>query len=162
MRALLSDRRLLILLAAGGSAALLAGALTFQALGYAPCKLCHWQRWPHYAAVVVGVVALFAWRGPAGRLLSWLGAVLALATAGLGLYHTGVERRWWPGPDSCTGAGAKTNVSPAELLDQIMAAPLIRCDEVAWSLFGLSMASWNAIASVVLAILWVRAATRQP
>lgn len=150
------DRRTLILLAAGGSAALLAGAHIFQALGYAPCKLCLWQRGPHWAAVVIGLAAvLSAW-----RILPWAGALAAAATGLLGVYHTGVELRWWQGPDACTSGGSLTG-SPDELLDAIMAAPLVRCDEVAWSLFGLSMASWNAILSFALMTLWIAAARRR-
>jgi disulfide bond formation protein DsbB len=144
-----------ILLAAGGSAALLAGAFVFQALGYAPCKLCLWQRWPHAVAVLIGVVALVL----PGRLWPALGALAALTTSGLGLYHTGVERGWWLGPDTCT-SGPVTGLSPEELLAQIQSAPLVRCDEVAWQLAGLSMASWNMILSFLLVLLWVMAARR--
>jgi disulfide bond formation protein DsbB len=85
--------------------------------------------------------------------------VAALATAAIGLYHTGVERAWWEGPTSCT-AGDITGLTAAELMDQIMAAPLVRCDEVAWALAGLSMASWNALISLGLAVIWIAAARR--
>ena len=139
--------------AAGGSAALLLGALAFQHLGgLAPCKLCIWQRWPHGIAIVIGAVALAV----PGPVLPLLGMIAALATAGVGFYHTGVERGWWEGPTTCT-SGPVTGLSPQELMDQIMAAPLVRCDEVPRELFTLSMASWNAIASVGLALFWVMA-----
>lgn len=145
----------LIILATLGSAALLAGAFVFQAFGYAPCKLCLWQRWPHAAAVAIGVVALAL----GYRALAYLGGLAALTTAAFGLYHTGVERNWWEGPTTCT-SGSIEGVDPEALLDQILAAPVVRCDEVAWQLLGLSMASWNAVASLVLVAVWIAAARR--
>lgn len=145
----------LIILAALGSAALLAGAFAFQAFGYAPCHLCLLQRWPHAAAVLLGGLALaLDW-----RLLPWLGAAAALTTAALGLYHTGVERQWWQGPTTCT-SGSIEGVDPTDLLNQILAAPIVRCDEVAWQMLGLSMASWNMLASLVLVGIWIAAARR--
>ncbi len=147
-----------VLLAAGGSAALLLGAFAFQYLGgLAPCQLCLWQRWPHAAAVLIGALAL-AMAAP-GRLLPLLGALAALTTAGLGLFHTGVERKWWEGLTTCSGS-VSGDVSTEDLLQQILDAPLVRCDEVAWSMAGLSMASWNAILSLALAGLWLYAARR--
>ena len=148
--------RQIMTLAAAGSLALLVGAYVFQALGYAPCKLCLWQRWPHGAAVALGIAAL-AWRPL--PLLGWAGALAAATTGGIGIYHTGVERGWWPGPETCS-AGSIDGLSAEELLNQIMTAPLIRCDEVAWEFLGLSMASWNAAVSFALAAVWVFAALR--
>jgi len=147
-------RPVYVWLAAGGSAALLLAAFAFQYLGgLAPCALCIWQRWPHAAAVAIGALALTT-----GRFaLAWLGALAALATAGIGLYHSGVERGWWTGPQACSG-GDIGALTPEELLARIMAAPVVRCDEVPWALAGLSMASWNAIASFALALLWLQAA----
>ena len=143
----------LILTAAGGSLALLIGAFSFQHLGgMAPCEMCLWQRWPHAAAVVIGALALAV----SGRFLPLLGALAALTTAGIGLFHTGVERGWWQGPSTCS-SGPVGDLTPQQLMDQIMAAPLVRCDEVAWEMFGLSMASWNAVASLLLAAIWIAA-----
>ena len=146
------DRRL-VLLAAGGSAALLLGAFVFQYFGYAPCKLCLWQRWPHAAAIAIGLLAFAV----PGAWLRWAGALSATATGILGIYHTGVERHWWEGPATCTSGGI-ADLSPQQLMDQIMAAPLVRCDDVPWEMLGLSMASWNALASGALALVWVMAA----
>ena len=149
--------RTLTLIAAGGSLALLLGAFAFQHIGgLAPCKLCLWQRWPHAAAIAIGALALAL----GNRVLAWLGALATLATAGIGIFHTGVERGWWEGPSTCTSSGMG-NLSADELFDKIMNAPLIRCDEVAWSMLGLSMASWNAIIALVLAAIWVKAALTQ-
>ena len=155
-------RQTLILTASLGSALLLAGAFAFQFIGgMAPCHLCLLQRWPHAAAVLIGLLALVLTRTSAGlqRLLALLGALAALTTAGLGLYHTGVERAWWQGPDTCTSGGID-GVSADQLLDRILAAPIVRCDEVAWAMAGLSMASWNMLAALALAVIWLAAARR--
>ncbi|HKL70524.1 disulfide bond formation protein B [Salibaculum sp.] len=147
-------RTQLTFLAAGGSFALLAGAFLFQALGYPPCTMCLWQRWPHAAAIVIGALALVIWR-PATPLLL-LGALAAATTGGIGVFHTGVERGWWDGPASCTGSDAGLG---SDLLSTDI-APVVLCDEVVWSLLGLSMASYNALISFALAALWVWAARR--
>ena len=154
------SRTQLIALAALGSAALLAGAFAFQYIGgLAPCHLCLQQRYPHGAAVVIGILAIAIPAGWIGRLLPWLGAFAALTTAGLGAYHTGVERGWWEGPSTCT-SGPITGLDPKDLLAQIQAAPVVQCDQVAWQMFTLSMASWNMLASLALAVIWVMAARR--
>ena len=143
-----------IALATFGSFALLAGAFVFQALGYAPCQMCLWQRWPHAAAIVVGLIAIAS---PALRLpLAVFGALAALTTAGIGLYHTGVERGWWEGPSSCSGGGGLGDLSGDALLSTDI-APVVMCSDIVWTLFGLSMANYNALISVVLAALWITA-----
>jgi len=151
------SRNSLILAAAGGSAALLLGALGFQYIGgLFPCVLCLWQRWPHLVAVILGLIGL---RVP-GRIVPVLGALAVLTTAGIGMFHVGVEQGWWAGLESCSGRGI-TGMSTATLLDPTAAAPEpVRCDQIAWSLMGISMAGWNVIASLGLAGLWL-AATRK-
>ena len=145
-------RNKLILFAALGSAAMLLGAWGSQYLGYAPCKMCLWQRWPHEAAFVVGIAALVVpW-----AILPLIGALSAAITGAIGVYHSGVEKRWWPGPDTCT-SGDISDLSTDELMDQILGAPLVRCDEVSWAFMGLSMATWNALLSFVLLAIWLTA-----
>ena len=149
------SRPILILLATLGSAALLGGAFAFEYVGgLAPCQLCIYQRWPHAAAIVIGLVALATgWRG-----LAWLGGPAALTTAGVGVFHVGVEQAWWEGLATCT-AGSIEGISTADLLDPSKdVAAVVRCDEIAWSLLGVSMAGWNAILSLALAGLWLKAA----
>ncbi|WP_088624952.1 disulfide bond formation protein B [Oceanicola sp. 22II-s10i] len=144
--------------AAGGSALLLLGALAFQFLGgIAPCKMCYWQRYPHVAAVVIGLIALAL----PSRLLAWLGAAAAAATAVIGVYHAGVEMKLWQGPTSCTGNGSLGGLSGSDLLSTDGPLDIVMCDVVAWSLAGISMAGWNAILSFGLAAIWVMAATRR-
>ena len=87
-------RNQLVLLGVLGSAGLLGGAFLFQYFGYPPCAMCLWQRWPHAAAIVLGLTALAI----QGRLLPLLAGLSALSTAGIGFFHTGVERNWWEGP----------------------------------------------------------------
>ncbi|MBR9649957.1 disulfide bond formation protein B [Thalassobius aquimarinus] len=147
------SRSTLISLATIGSCALLGGAFLFQFFGYPPCELCLWQRWPHAAAIVIGAAAL----SMNARVLAWLGAFAAATTSGIGVYHTGVERHWWEGPDSCTGSGA---LDVGNLLSTD-GPGIVMCDQVAWEMFGLSMASWNALASFGLMILWLMAVHRR-
>lgn len=151
--------RSLIFLAAGGSAALLAGAFLFQALGYAPCAMCLWQRWPHAVAIVLGALALML---PWGPLLPLLGAFAALTTAGIGIFHSGVERAWWEGPASCTSTGSGLGGLSGEALlpGAGGGSRLALCDQISWEFLGLSMASWNALFSLILAGLWIAAALR--
>ncbi len=138
--------------------ALLLGAFGFQMLGYAPCQMCLWQRWPHGAAMLIGVIALAF----PGRLLPMLGALAALTTAAIGVFHTGVERAWWQGITACSGAGDITTLSAGDLLDtsRDLGPPLVKCDEVAWEFLSLSMASWNALISFALVLIWLAAARR--
>lgn len=140
--------------AAVGSALLLAAALWFQfGQGLAPCPLCLWQRWPHVAAVLIGLATLAAPR----RGLALLGATAMLAGTALAAHHAGVELGWWQGPVTCAASSDMGGLTPEQLLARIEAAPVVRCNEIAWSLFGLSMAAWNGIASAALCLLWVRA-----
>jgi disulfide bond formation protein DsbB len=129
-----------------------------------PCEMCHWQRWPHIAAIVAGVAAVASFAWPRLALVFALIAVTALiATAALGVFHVGVEYHWWQGPQACSG-NIPRGLSPEELKKYLFGARMVRCDEVAWSLWGISMAGWNAILSAALAFVlasgaasWVRA-----
>ncbi len=143
----------LIRLAAFGSFALLAGAYIFQAFGYPPCQMCYWQRWPHFAALAIGIIATVI----PNRIWPYLGALAAATTSGIGIFHTGVERGWWEGPTSCTGGGLDASSDLLSLSGDM----LIMCDQVSWELLSLSMASWNALFSAILALIWLAAARKQ-
>ncbi len=148
----------LMVLAAAGSAALLGAAFVFQMLGWHPCAMCLWQRWPHLAAILLGLFALVttgAWRAA----FAGLGAVAALTTAGIAAYHSGVERNWWEGPAACAGSGSGLGgLSGAELVPGgSEMPPLVLCDDFTPFLAGLSMANWNLILSLGLALVWFAA-----
>lgn len=147
--------RFLIALAAAGSAAMLAAALGFQYLGeLPPCKMCYWQRYPHAAAALLGALALFLPGTTLILIMAYLAAFAALVTSAIGAYHAGVEQGWFEGPTTCT-SGSIEGLSADELLNQILAAPVVRCDEIPWDLFGLSMAGWNSAVSFGLFLIWV-------
>jgi disulfide bond formation protein DsbB len=129
---------------------LMAGALGSQYIGgLHPCEMCHWQRWPHYAAIAIALLA-FAAKPPARNVMVALAALAILTSGGIGVFHAGVEYHWWAGPPcSANGAGAT--------LEEIMRAPLIRCDQPQWSILGISLAGFNALFSFVggIAILGI-------
>ncbi|NOD63246.1 MULTISPECIES: disulfide bond formation protein B [unclassified Ruegeria] len=150
----MTRQSVLVALATIGSAALLLAAFGFQHLGgLAPCKMCIWQRYPHAVAIAIGAVALAL---PRFGILPLLGAAAAATTSVIGVFHAGVEQGWWEGPSSCT-SGDISGLSTDDLFDQIMNAPLVRCDDIPWEMFGISMAGWNAIASAVLMLIWIAA-----
>lgn len=151
------NRATLALLAGLGSAGLLAGAYYFQYIvGLAPCALCLQQRWPHFAAAALGIVGFAL---PKAVVLL-AGALAAAASGVIGVFHTGVERGWWEGPSECSGNLDFSQMTADQLLDAVLAAPVVRCTDVTWEMAGLSMASWNAILSFALAGVWLFALAR--
>ena len=138
-------QRLGLLIAGCISTTLLGGALLFQYVGgLAPCSLCIWQRWPHLAVIIVAFIGL---RGIMPRCMLWLTFVAGGISVGLGSYHAGIEYGFWAGPTSCS-ASLLPDGDIKALTQQLLITPLVRCDEVTWSLFGLSMAGWNALISL--------------
>jgi disulfide bond formation protein DsbB len=127
-------------------AALMAGALGSQYIGgLYPCEMCHWQRWPHYAAILLAL-ASFATAGKrASRPLVILAGLCILVSGAIGAFHAGVEYGWWEGFTQCTSTAGSGG---GDILANIMAAPLIRCDQAQWTLFGVSLAGWNALFSI--------------
>ncbi len=140
------------MLIALASIAILGTALASQYFGgLAPCKMCHYQRWPYIFTIAAGIAA---WALPGGSVASrWLIAACALAFAiggAVAVYHAGVEYGWFAGPTSCSGTG-ETPKTIEELRRQLLTQPVVRCDEPAWTMFGVSMAGYNVLASAVLA-----------
>jgi disulfide bond formation protein DsbB len=139
--------------------ALMAGALGSQYIGHLfPCEMCHWQRWPHYAAIVLALLASLVPERPLGRVLLGLAIAAILTSGAIGVFHAGVEYRWWHGITRCSAPAS--GHSNADILAQIMATPMIQCDVPQWTLFGISLAGFNALFSILgglgIIALWSR------
>lgn len=125
--------------------------------GLNPCEMCWWQRYA-YMSAIVPLLPSALWRLPAGgrRLSLLLGGLVFFVGAGISLFHAGVEQKWWQGFTACTAPVVAGGLE--DLRAAILAAPAVRCDEIPWSLFGISIAGFSAMASLVLALLAVKAA----
>jgi len=146
------------------SVAALATVFVFQfGFGILPCILCLWQRLPHAIAILVAGVGVGVARSAERmrdpyRAAPWgMFAALAvlllvdhLANVGLAAFHIGVEQHWWAGTEACTGASG-AGLSADQLAAQLLGTPPARCDEIAWSLFGISLAGFNFLLSLTLA-----------
>jgi disulfide bond formation protein DsbB len=127
-----------------GALALLLGALSFQYFAHLPpCEMCHWQRWPYIAAAVVGLVIVSVWKRDA-RLLAIFTIVMVTVSGVIGAYQAGMQWGLLPGPEACT-------VEHAYVMGSNAPAPEISCNAVTWSLFGLSLAAYNAIFAFLIA-----------
>jgi disulfide bond formation protein DsbB len=139
------------------AAATIAGAWFFQlVLGIVPCPLCLEQRYAYYLAIPLGLLVAIAARGgmPRPVLLAGLAilALAALANAGLGTYHSGVEWGLWKGPTDCSGPVVNLG-SAADLLSKLDTVKVVRCDEVQWRFLGLSLAGYNVLISLLMAAI---------
>jgi len=142
------------LAAAIASALLLGGAYYFEyVVGLDPCDLCLWQRYPHLAVIAAGLAAVACFAAPRLALVLTLVAITGLLlTAGVGLFHVGVEQHWWSAPMACTGR-IPPGLSTEALKQYLLSTKMVRCDEVVWKMWGISMAGWNAILSGGLAVI---------
>ena len=139
-------------------AALLAGAYGSEIFGgLFPCEMCWWQRYAHFAGLGLALLSLVLRKAPdRGRSFVWLAALAILTSGAIGAYHAGVEADIFEGFTQCTSTGS-AGLSSEEMLKQIMAAPIVRCDDIQFQFLGISMAGWNAILSILaaLSILWL-------
>ncbi len=139
--------------------ATIAGAYFFQyVLGLPPCPLCLEQRIAYYLAIPLSAMILLGLSVGSQRKVLML-ALFAIAAAmiwnaGLGVYHSGVEWKWWAGPQDCSGATPDFSAG-GSLIDQINRTRVVRCDEAAWRFLGLSLAGYNVLISGALAAVAV-------
>lgn len=162
LRPFLDRWRLVALLA---SAAMLGVAHAFETFGHmAPCELCLKQRVVYWVAMAVAAACMVVVRLPGGprwrAATCWLLGLVFLTGMGIAAYHAGVEWKFWPGPESCTGT-AKVSISAIKDLLNGGPVKMPMCDRPAWIFLGLSMAGWNAVASLILVLLSAAAAVRE-
>ena len=127
--------------------------------GYAPCELCLEQRYAYYAGVPLLFLALVALERRAAarrRVLFVIVALAFLANAALGVYHAGAEWQFWPGPAACSGSQQITT-NAGDMLEALQQTNVVRCDQAAWRLAGISFAGWNVVASLLIVLLSIRA-----
>lgn len=130
--------------------------------GLNPCELCLYQRWAHVGAIAVLVPAILMADNKTVRRASLaLGGLAFLVGLGIAGFHVGVEQHWWEGSTSCVGLKGAATLE--DLRAQILAAPVVRCDEIQFSLLGLSMAAWNGLLCLMLGgVALAAAAGKEP
>lgn len=149
----IGPQRAAVGIAAALAAGALATALYFEhVLGYAPCALCLWQRWPYYLGIplAAGLFLLAPRIGGAMTAGLALLAALFVVGAGLGVYHAGVEWAFWEGPSACSAGAAAVG---GDLLSSLRTTRIVPCNEASWRFLGLSFAGWNVVASILIVLV---------
>jgi disulfide bond formation protein DsbB len=153
---ILGNERLALFGFAAFSATALGMAFISQyAYGLHPCVLCIYQRVPYALIILFGVLGLGLGRSSprAIHIFTGLTALTFAANAIIAFYHTGVERKWWTSfLEGCSVPSLEGNIT--DVLAQIAATPVVRCDEIPWTdpVIGLSMANYNVLFCLALAL----------
>ena len=152
-----------IAIAAVGAATILGALILQYGLGLQPCPLCLEQRYAYYFAIPLALMVLVGDQVGASRKVLFA-ALVAIAlgmlwNAGLGVYHSGIEWKWWAGPQECTGTLG--DLGSGNLAERLQSINLVRCDEAAWRFLGLSLSGYNALISVALAAIAAWAAVME-
>jgi disulfide bond formation protein DsbB len=133
--------------------------------GYVPCKLCLWQRWPYYLGIPAALAGILAIQREGyvgtGRAIAGAVALIFAVSVGLGLYHTGVEWKFWAGPADCGGRLPTSPTSVTDFRASLESARAMRCDDASWRFLGLSFAGWNAAISALITAFAVRATSNR-
>lgn len=154
------------LLLAAGMVVVILSALGFEHIGhYVPCALCLLQRWPYYLGIPIAVLAVLsaAMNAPPAvtRTLLLLAGLAMLIGGGMGVYHAGVEWKFWEGPATCATSVDAITKNANDLLADLNAQHGPSCTDASLRVLGLSFAGWNVITSAVLAGIAVFGATRK-
>jgi disulfide bond formation protein DsbB len=153
------DRRIPLLIALASLASLAIAFASQYWGGLQPCVLCIYQRYPYGVAAALGIIGMIvAGRPNLLRSILLLAAIAFLVDAGIAAFHVGVEQHWWAGTSEC-GSLLDLNAKPEDLKNQLLNQPVVRCDEAAWTLFGISMAGYNFLYAALcgLTTLWFAA-----
>ena len=147
MLKLLTPQRAALLVALGATAAL-AGAWGFQLAGFKPCPLCLYQRWAYYAGIPVTLLALLLApkKSSAAQVLLGLSGLMFLGNALFAGWHAGIEWKFWPGPSTCTGSTLSGGLPD-------LTQTIVMCDVPAIRILGVSLAGWNALICLGLALV---------
>lgn len=144
-----------------GFMAILAAWIFELGFGYIPCKLCLWQRGPYYIGLPLAIIGLLTFnkasRVDLARGVAALVALIFLGSLGLGLYHAGVEWKFWAGPADCGGRIVEGPAAVQDFRRALDTARMVSCTDAPWRFLGLSFAGWNAVISGVLTMLAFRA-----
>ncbi|GIL38782.1 disulfide bond formation protein B [Roseiterribacter gracilis] len=140
------------------------GALGFAlvqqyAFGLPPCEFCIWQRWPWGLLLALSAASALAAPPRLARPILVVAGLLLLVGAAIAAFHAGVEQHWWEGPTACSSTSPPARSLEA-LRAQLSNAPIVRCDQIAWSLLGLSMAGYNFLVSLAAALVTLSVARR--
>jgi disulfide bond formation protein DsbB len=132
------------------STGLLGSAFGFQYIfDIHPCSLCIYQRYPWIIIALFSFVGLFLNRS-INRIIVVAIFVILLASLTLSIYHVGIEQKWWANHLICKSAIDTENFESFK--QQLIKTEMVDCAKIQWSLFGVSMAGFNAIISAILAV----------
>lgn len=128
----------------------MAGAHAFERFGgLAPCPLCLDQRNWHWGVIAVSLAAFITMRFRPS-LARWAAATIGLVLIGaalMGAYHVAVEQHWVMA--QCDARIDMDDIRPFDFEGEVTVP---KCDEIAWSLLGVSMAGYNALISFFFAL----------
>jgi len=116
-----------------------------------PCVLCIYQRWPYVAAIAITLLYALLRDRINDTFVRVLMAISFAVTGAIAAFHVGVEQKWWEGTAECS-ADTSAGMTMDQLREQLLSAPLVKCDEVAWEMFGISMAGYNLILAIVMCL----------
>ena len=116
-----------------------------------PCAMCLKQREPYYI-IIAGfiLVMILKWQD---KIWFYVGVqIVSIYGLFYSLWHVGIENKILAGPSSCSG-GLNISTNTSSLKEQIISKAVINCEEVAWSIFGLSAATMNSLLLFLIFII---------